>query len=222
MRILLTEDNIELAKITAVSLKKEGFAVDNAHSGREALTLLEDEGVYDVIILDLNLPDIDGIKLLKNLKVMAPNVPVLALTARDTEEERINGLKKGLNDYMVKPFSHRELVARLRVLYRSHGLKKPEIIKIGNLQINPQTQSVLKNEEVIDLTLNEFRVLYFLAKNRGRLVSVKELLESVWDMNSNQDGAKLFTTISRLRKKLGDYNRKIIKTQDGHYLISNH
>lgn len=222
MRILFIEDNLNLAKFTALNLKKQGFAVDKAYSGREALTLLEDSGVYDVIILDLNLPDVDGIKLLKDLKAMAPNVPVLALTARDTEEERINGLKRGLDDYMVKPFSYQELVARLRVLYRSRELKKPTIIKVGNLQISSQTQSVLKKRKLIKLTLNEFRLLYYLAKNRGRPVSLRELLESVWDMNSNNDGAKLFTTISRLRKKLGDYNRKIIRTYNGYYLISNH
>lgn len=220
MRILLTEDNVELADITAFNLKKDGFAVDRAYTGEEALGLLEDGDVYDVIILDLNLPDIDGIELLKDLKSIAPNVPVLALTARDTVKDRINGLKKGLDDYLVKPFSHRELVARLRVLYRSHQVGNPKIIKVGDLQINPQSQSVFRNGKVIRLTLNEFRVLYYLAENRGKLVLTKELLVSVWDMNSDGKKAKLFTTISRLRKKLGDHNQKIIRTQDGHYAIN--
>lgn len=219
MRVLLIEDNKELADFTALNLKKHSFAVDTAYSGEEALRLWEGNGEYDVIILDLILPDIDGAKLLQDLKSAAPNVPVLALTARATEEDRVNGLKKGFDDYMTKPFSHHELVARLRALYRSQHHQPAEIIEIGPLQIHSESQSVFIDRVPISLTLNEFRLLHYLAKHRGREVSIEELLKSVWDRNETNRRAKVITTISRLRAKIGDHRKNIIKTCKGGYML---
>lgn len=217
MRILFIEDDKELAKITKLNLKKHGFAVDTAFSGEQTISLLEGNGEYDVIVLDLFLPDIDGTELLKEIKLMAPYIPVLALTARDAEEDRVNGLKIGFDDYMTKPFSHHELAARLRVLYRSRRHQAEKIIKVGPLQIYPQNQTAFIKGVPIKLTTNEFRLLHYLAKHRGKVVSMEELLASVWDRNSSTGNAKVFTTISRLRNKIGDHRKKIIITcKDGY------
>lgn len=217
---MLTEDNLELAKTTALNLKELGFAVDVASSGEEALRLLENNEEYDVIVLDLILPDIDGTKLLDEIKSKAPSTPVLALTARDAEDNRIKGIQIGFDDYMTKPFSYHELAARMRVLYRSRHYRREKIIKIGSLQINPQNQTTLVNRAPVKLSLNEFRVLYYLARNRNKAVSAEELLTSVWDNNDYQGTAKVFTTISRLRAKLGDRQKNIIKTHKDGYIIT--
>lgn len=219
MRILLTEDDEELAVLTAKNLKTHGFAVDVAYCGEEALRLLEDNGEYDVAILDLILPDIDGIKLLQELKAIAPNLPVLALTARDSEEDRVNGIQLGFDDYMTKPFSHLELISRLRVLSRLQPYSPPEIIEIDLLKIHPESQVVYQDGIRVKLTLNEFRLLHYLAKNNGRAISVAELQKAVWDMNSTQTRAKVITAISRLRKKIDDHDKNIIKTRQGGYLM---
>lgn len=218
MRILLTEDNIELADITALNLRKHGFAVDIAYSGEKARRLVEDNGPYDAIVLDLVLPDIEGTKLLEDLRAIAPKVPVLALTARDTEEDKIKGIQIGFDDYMTKPFSHHELVARLGVLFRSQHSQDAERIKIGPLQMSHGNQTTFINEVQVKLTLNEFRLLYYLATNKGRVVSMEELLALVWDSNATGT-AKIITTVSRLRKKLGDYRKNIIRTCKGGYTV---
>lgn len=218
VRILLTEDDVDLAKITAMNLKKDGFAVDTAYSGKEAWELFEGDGGYDVVVLDLNLPDIDGLELFKDLKAKSPNLRVLALTARDAEEDRVNGFKAGLDDYLVKPFSPHELAARLRVLYRSQPQSSVQIIKTGPLQINVQAQTAMVNGIPVKLSLNEFRVLHYLAKNKGEKVSIQELLESVWDRNAETKRGKVLTTVSRLRKKIGS-EAKLIKTCRGGYLV---
>lgn len=216
---MLTEDNIELAELTAFNLKKHGFVTDIAHSGEETLCLLEGNGEYDAIILDLILPDVDGVRLLKDIKSMAPMVPVLALTAKDSEKDKVSGFQAGFDDYLTKPFSHHELAARLRVLCRWHLYQPTKKIKIGSLHINLETQTVARDGRQVKLTLNEFRVLSFLAKNKGKRVSIGELLESVWDRNSTNGSGKVITTVSRLRKKIGDYQKKIIVTRQGGYSV---
>lgn len=219
MRVLLTEDDVDLAEVTAQNLKKHGFAVDQAHSGEEALNLLEDNGEYDAIVLDLNLPDIDGLDLLKELKARAPQTPILALTARDAEADRVGGLQAGFDDYIVKPFSHQELAARLRVLLRSQPPSPPEIIEVGPITLHLQSQIALVNHMPVELTLTEFRLLLFLARNQGRKVSKEEILATVWDRNASEEKAKLETTISRLRKKIGDHDKRFIKTLKSGYTI---
>lgn len=215
----MTEDDTELAQITALNLKKYGFAVDVAFSGKEAIDLLEGDGQYDVVVLDLGLPDIDGTEVLDELRSIYADIPVLALTCRDAEEDRIKGIKIGFDDYMTKPFSHHELAARLRVLSRSRPRQPTKIIKVGPLQINPQAQVTLVKGKAVKLSLNEFRLLHDLIQKKGRLVTIEELLESIWDRNSNSSKAKVVTTISRLRKKIGDQEKRIIKTIEGDYII---
>lgn len=219
MRVLLIEDNIELADITALNLKKHGFAVDVAYSGEEALCLFEGNGEYDVVILDLILPDIEGTKLLQDLKSMVQNVPVLALTARDGEEDRISGIQMGFDDYMTKPFSHYELAARLRLLTRSRPYQADETIKIGPLQINHKKQTTLMNGVSVKLTLNEFRLLHFLVEHKGQVVPIEKLIKLVWDRNGTNENGKVITTVSRVRAKIGDYRKNIIRTCKNGYIL---
>lgn len=222
MRVLLTEDDKELAEITALNLKKHGLAVDVAFSGEQALHLFEDQREYDVVVLDLSLPDIDGLELLKDFKSAVPNLPVLALTARDGEEDRVGGIQKGLDDYLTKPFSCRELISRLRVLYRSLGHQPEEAIQAGKglIQILLKSRKVLVNGTPIKLSFNELRLLAYLAERKGQLVLIKELLDSIWDMNGTNGSAKVVTTVSRLRAKIGDHRKRIIITGKGGYLIA--
>lgn len=224
MRILLVEDDEELAHITALNLKRLGLVVDVAFSGEEALDFLEenkgyDVKGYDVVVLDLVLPDIEGTKLLKEIKSEFANIPALALTAKNAEEDRIRGIKIGFDDYLTKPFSYHELAARLRVLYRSQPNFNDEVIKIGSLQIKPASHTVFIKGNPIKLSLNEFRLLFLLAQQKGQMVSKKEILESVWDRNGLNTNGKLMTTISRLRAKIGDRQKKIIETVRNGYFI---
>lgn len=219
MRILLVEDDFELGKITTLNLKREGFTVDLVYLGRDAIRALEEDGEYDVIVLDLVLPDVEGTKVLEKIKSTYPKTPVLALTGKDQEDDRINGINIGFDDYLTKPFSCLELVARLRVLYRSISPFPEEILKIGPLSLHPKTQTAFKNESLISLTLSEFRLLEYLFKNKERFVSSEELSTTVWDRNGINGKAKVITAISRLRKKISDHYKKIIKTVNGGYLL---
>lgn len=219
MKILMVEDDRDLAEFTKKNLKKHGFVIDQAYSGEEALCFLETEEGYDVAILDLILPDTNGKKLLKKIKSLYPEIPILALTAKGSKADKIEGIKIGFDDYMTKPFSHHELVARLRVLHRLARQPRQKSIKVGRLKIIPDSQKVLVNDKPVKLSLNEFRLLSLLAQHQGQWLSVEKLLELIWDRNSHVNFGKVFTAISRLRKKLGDSRRLIIKTSQKGYKI---
>ncbi len=218
MRVLIVEDNEELAKITAHNLEKQGFAVDLAFTGEEAIRTISEEDGVDVVVLDLGLPDIDGMKLINKLKTLSGGLPVMALTARDGEDDRVRGIEEGFDDYMVKPFSNVELGARIKVLCRSRKRGDKHVLKVGVVRLELEGQKVLVGGEKVALSLTEFRLLYYLLQHQGREVPQGELMEAVWDRNmSVRSNGKLTTTISRLRKKLGKKGQKIIKTCQGGY-----
>jgi len=177
MRILLTEDDVELADNTAKYLKNRDFAVDVAYSGEEALEMIEAD--YDVIVLDLNLPDTNGIKLMKDIKSKNRNTPILALTARDTEEDKLEGLRKGFDDYVTKPFSLKELIVRLGVLYRSKKKKTGKPLRFKDFLIDSQKQTISCGLSEIKLSLSEFRLFHYMVERCGRKISKKELLETI-------------------------------------------
>lgn len=219
MRILLVEDDQDLAEVTAQNLRQHGFVADTVGLGSAALDLIAEGVSFDALVLDLKLPDADGLDLLPDLKKAAPQTPVLALTARDSEEDRILGLERGFDDYLTKPFSHRELAARLRVLCRSRGQRLGKKLQVGVLKIDSESHEVWVRRIPVKLTLNEYRILLLLAKSAGRVVTLRELLDSVWDMNADSDKARLLTTISRLRGKLGDRSKTLVETRPGGYLL---
>jgi len=201
MRILITEDEKDLVEALARGLRKQGYAADIAYDGEEALVLAEVND-YDLIILDLNLPKIDGVEVCRRIRASGSPTGILMLTARSTLDDRVNGLDQGADDYLVKPFHFPELLARVRAILRREGEPRHTILRSGDLVLDPNVQKAYFRREEIRLTTKEFAVLEHLMRNVGRIVSQEELLEHVW----NED-ASLFTQtvkvhIKNIRKKL--------------------
>ena len=201
MRLLIVEDEIDILLALQRGLKKEGYAIDIASDGHEALELLS-FNVYDLVVLDINIPGVDGFTVLKVLRDKDINTRVVIVSAKREIEDRINGLDLGANDYLVKPFDFLELKARIRALLRREFVSKPTVIKEDGLCINLSTNKVTYNGDIIHLTLKEYSILKYLLQNKGRIISSEELIEHVWD-----ESADPFTTVIRvhiysLRKKL--------------------
>lgn len=201
MRLLIVEDEIDILLALQRGLRKEGYAIDIASDGHEALELLS-FNVYDLVVLDINIPGVDGFSVLKALRNKNINTRVIIVSAKREIEDRINGLDLGANDYLVKPFDFLELKARIRALLRREFVSKPTVIKEDELCINLSTNKVTYNGDIIHLTLKEYSILKYLLQNKGRIISSEELIEHVWD-----ESADPFTTVIRvhiysLRKKL--------------------
>jgi DNA-binding response OmpR family regulator len=209
-QILLVEDATDLAKVVSRELKAAGYNVTHVADGESAL-VLEKEHHFQLVILDWMLPGIDGLDVLRELRIHS-SVSVLMLTARDAEIDRVLGLEVGADDYLTKPFSMRELVARVRAMLRRRNLIEQTIvadhsvsgrvIKAGLLHIEPDSQTVRVNESVIDLTRTEFALLYLLASNAGRVFSRAYLVDTIWGADYVDGDRSVDNTIMRLRKKL--------------------
>jgi DNA-binding response OmpR family regulator len=201
MRILVVEDEKELADAIARGLNKQGFASDTAYDGEEALFKI-DLNSYDLIILDLSLPKIDGLEVCKKLRESNSSIGILMLTARSGLDERTRGLDSGADDYLVKPFYFPELLARVRAILRRKGVTRNIILRIGDFVIDPNTiKGYFKDAEVF-FTVKEFSILEYLMQNSGRIVSQEELLEHIWDEDSNLFTQAIKVHISNIRKKL--------------------
>jgi len=202
MRILIVEDEASLAKQLASSIAEGGYAVDHAADGERAdfLALTEE---YDVIILDLGLPKIDGLTLLRNWRDAGLATPVLVLTARGSWHEKVRGIDGGADDYVSKPFRIEEVLARLRALIRRANSQIAPELRAGSVSLDSRLSRVTLDGTPVKLTSHEFRVLSYLMHHRGRVVSQTELTEHIyaqdWDRNSNT--VEVF--IARLRRKLG-------------------
>lgn len=215
MRLLIIEDNIELSNYMKLGLEKLGFQVDTANDGQTGDEKLF-VNTYDAVLLDLNLPDIDGLDLLKAIRVKDNQVPVLIITARDEVKDRALGLDLGADDYIVKPFQLIELRARIQaVIRRFHGRSNP-LIMIGDLSINPSSRIVLYNGEKIALAAKEFDILEYLAQRYPAVVSSEEIAEHVYDENFDPFSSVLRVHMARLKKKLNEGNGKeLLKTIRG-------
>lgn len=210
VRILLVEDAADLAQVVSRELTAAGYRVIHAASGEDALQL-EKENDFQLVILDWMLPGIDGLDVLRELRGHSP-VSVLMLTARDAEIDRVLGLEVGADDYLTKPFSMRELIARVRAMLRRRDLieqtmvadqaSSGKAIKAGMLNIEPDSHTVTMNETVIDLTKTEFSLLYLLASNTGRIFSRAYLVDTIWGADYVDGDRSVDNTILRLRKKL--------------------
>lgn len=212
MRLLIVEDDAALRSETSETLRAAGYAVDVAEDGEEG-AYLGDTCPYDAIILDLGLPQIDGLSVLAEWRKNGIDTPVLILTARDSWRDKVRGLRSGADDYLAKPFQIEELLARLEALIRrSHGVTS-SVISVGPLQIDLSMKEVTSNGGVAPLTPNEYRTVAYLALNRGRVISKTELTEHLYDQNFDHDSNVIEALIARLRKKIGT---KLIKTQRGH------
>lgn len=212
MRLLLVEDDVELAEGIAIDLRKEGFAVDISHDGSEAEFLAYD-GVYDAIILDLGLPGKPGIEVLKAWREKKLDIPVLILTARDTWSDRVQGLKSGADDYLGKPFHFEELSARINALIRrSTGRTQPDLSVAGLTLDEDRQQVVLADGQIQALTGTEFKLLRYLMTNPDKVLSKQRLTDHVYEWDHDRDSNVLEVYVRRLRDKIG---RDYIETRRG-------
>lgn len=202
MRLLIVEDEQDLADVLAKGLRRDGYAVDIASEGLTALSNLS-EVDYDLVALDVNLPDVDGWEILESLGQEHPATRVLMLTGRDDLSDRLRGLDGGADDYLVKPFETAELHARVRALLRRDPSPAVSVVRIGELLIDRAAMKVTQRDTDVPLTAKEFRVLDYLATKPGTIVSTEELLEHVWDANADPFTATVKVTVSNLRRKLG-------------------
>lgn len=215
MRILLIEDEKKLSDVVKKGLTEEHFAVDVAYDGDEGLYLATEE-TYDVIILDLMLPKIDGITLCKKLREKKIRTPVLVLTAKSQIEERVAGLEAGADDYLTKPFAFIELKARIQALLRRSHQQTETIIKIADLEIDPIKHIVKRNNKNISLTPKEFAILEYLARHKNQAVTRTQITEHTWDYNFDSMSNVIDVFIATLRKKVdGGQKKKLIKTVHG-------
>lgn len=216
MKILLVEDELDLNNIIVRYLKKNNFAVDAAFNGQEALDFLE-LADYDLIILDYMMPVMDGMTFLSEIRGKNIATPVLMLTARDSLNDKIEGLDRGADDYLVKPFEFEELVARIRALIRrSYGSKMTSEIILDDLVLDTAKKSVKRAGRDIDLTGKEYEVLEYLMHNQGKVVSREQILNSVWDYDYEGASNIIDVIIKNIRKKidLGD-SKALIHTKRG-------
>ncbi|MFF1923700.1 response regulator transcription factor [Streptomyces sp. NPDC058221] len=202
MRLLIVEDEKRLAISLARGLTAEGFAVDVVHDGLEGLHRASD-GAYDLVVLDIMLPGMNGYRVCAALRAAGHEVPILMLTAKDGEYDEAEGLDTGADDYLTKPFSYVVLVARVRALLRRRGGSPAPVVTVGSLRMDTAARRVHLGEAEIALTTKEFAVLEQLALRAGQVVSKAEILEHVWDFAYDGDPNIVEVYVSALRRKLG-------------------
>ncbi|MBO3444293.1 response regulator transcription factor [Clostridium sp. CCUG 7971] len=201
MRILVVEDEIDLLEAIAEGLRIDGYAVDTSEDGEEGLQLAIVND-YDLVILDLNLPNIDGLDILKNIRQNDKLTKILILTARSSIEDRVKGLDLGANDYLIKPFHFDELEARIRCLLRRKFIQEDNELEYNNLKVNTKSRKAYIDNEEIKLTKKEFAILEYLMKNINKAISQEELLEHIWDNSVDMFSNVVRVHINSLRKKL--------------------
>ena len=202
MKLLLVDDEVRLVEALSHTLKKNGYVVDSAFDGNTGLEMAN-SGVYDLIILDRMLPGHDGMSILKELRAQLVNTPVIFLTARDSAEDRVDGLDAGADDYLIKPFSTEELLARLRALSRRQNKELTEnTVTVGNLSLNPMRCEVAVDGQIIRLTVKESLLLELLMRNAGQVITKERILYKVWSYSSDIELSNVDLYIHYLRKKL--------------------
>jgi len=216
MRLLVAEDDRKVASHIRQGLEEEGYAVEVAPDGPSALDLLLGGPPFDLVILDVMLPGQDGFAILRRLRERRIETPVLFLTARDTVPDRVAGLDLGADDYLTKPFSFDELLARIRALLRrGHGRRVP-LLHVSDLTLDPATREVTRGSRKVELTLREFALLEFLMRNVGRVQSRSMLTEHVWGLNFDPESNVVDVYVGYLRRKVdGPGERRLIHTVRG-------
>ena len=214
MKILVIEDEAKIADLLKRGVENSGYAVEIAGTGAAALDLLHTV-VYDLIILDLMLPDVDGFELLRKIRNRRTTAPVLILSARDGVDDRVHGLEAGADDYLVKPFAFVELIARIRALLR-RGSPTPERLQVGDLVLDCIRRRVTRAGQVIDLAPKEFAILEYMMRHQGRPLSRTMIVEHVWDLDYDGLTNIVDVYIRHLRGKIDDrFPKKMIQTVRG-------
>jgi two-component system OmpR family response regulator len=201
MRVLVVEDDVRMAAALRRGLQADGIVADVAGAGEDALRLARGTA-YEAVILDVMLPDIDGFETCRRLRTERNWTPVIMLTARDAIEDRVHGLDAGADDYLVKPFSLAELLARLRALTRRGPVERPTVHELGDLRLDPATRQVWRGETEIDLSSREFGLLETFMRTPGRVFSQLELLEAAWDLGAEQRSNVVEVYVRYLREKI--------------------
>ncbi|MCB9805770.1 response regulator transcription factor [Candidatus Nomurabacteria bacterium] len=214
MKILLIEDNSSIRNILRMSLEAEGFIVDVSEDGEDG-SFMARTNQYDMIILDNMLPKKRGKEVCKEIREAGKEMPVLILSAKSEVLEKVDLLNNGVDDYMTKPFSFEELLARIRSLIRRPHKLETEIITIENVAMNTNSGKVTKNNKELYLTRKEFSLLELLMKNRNQVVSRGNILEHVWNMDGDPFSNTIEAHILNLRKKLGDRHKRLIENVPG-------
>lgn len=204
MRILLIEDETSIANFIKEGLEEEGFAVDVADNGKKGLEIaLNNLEEYDLLLLDWMLPGLSGIEICRAIRKENQQLPIIFLTAKDTVDDAVFALETGANDFIRKPFSFEEMLARIRVLLRSKSGEQT-IFRYQNIEMNLDTHRVTKRGEAVELTQKEFALLEYLLRNKGRVCRRTRIIEKVWDINFDHSTAVIDVYINFLRKKLED------------------
>jgi two-component system, OmpR family, response regulator len=217
LRLLVVDDEQNLAELVSMALRYEGWEVATAHTGTKAVDAAREQRP-DAVVLDMMLPDFDGLEVLRRMRATQPDLPVLFLTARDAVEDRIAGLTAGGDDYVTKPFSLEELVARLRALLRRAGARRLEtssLLVVGDLELDEDSHEVRRGGEEITLTATEFELLRFLMRNPRRVLSKAQILDRVWNYDFGGQANVVELYISYLRKKIDAGRDPMIHTMRG-------
>jgi two-component system copper resistance phosphate regulon response regulator CusR len=215
MRVLLVEDDPRIARFVAKGLREQTYAVDVAETGEQALYQAA-INTYDVIVLDVMIPAPDGFAVCKELRSAGQRMPILMLTARDAVEDRIEGLDRGADDYLTKPFEFRELLARLRALLRRPSDLQPSRFTVADLVIDTAGQTVSRGGQAIPMTAKEYALTEFLARNAGRVVGRAEIAEHVWDEEFDPFSNLIEVYVNRVRRKIDGGNAKpLLHTRRG-------
>lgn len=219
MHILIVEDELGIVQFLQQGLQEEGYEITTANDGSKGFELLQNQK-FDLILLDWMLPKINGLDLCKAIRIKDQHTPIIFLTAKDTVQETIEGLKAGANDYIKKPFSFEELVERIKIHFRTP--KENEILTLGTIRIDLSKHIVFKNAEEVSLTQREFELLTYLIRNKGKVCTRNQILKDVWEINFEYDTGVIDVFMNAIRKKL---NLKIeedyIKTIRGIGYIAN-
>jgi len=204
-RVLIVDDDPDIQGLVSYNLSQAGFRVTNAVTGSAALESVREQPP-DLIILDIMLPDLDGLEVCRTLRTRASSrrIPIIMLTARTEESDRVVGFELGADDYVMKPFSPRELVLRVKSIFRRVGEDRTEVLRIGKIQLFPQRRQVLSGNRSITLTAKEFELLEELMRARGNVLTREVLMDRVWGYDSQATSRTLDTHVRRLREKLGD------------------
>jgi two-component system, OmpR family, copper resistance phosphate regulon response regulator CusR len=215
MKVLLVEDDSKTAQLVQKGLTSEGYVVDIAGTGEDGLHMAS-SGQYDVVLLDVMLPGMDGYSVLEQIRSQNLQVHVVMLTARDAVQHKVKGLTLGADDYMTKPFAFAELLARIKSVLRRTGTPVSEVMTIDDLTVDPARHRVKRGEAVIDLSAKEILLLSLLMRHQGSVLSRTYIAEQVWDSTFEGDSNVVDVNIRRLRSKIDDpYDRKIIHTVRG-------